>query len=231
MASLVKTSSIQSMKSREDSSLIIHFLSSSNNINITNSSSKNDRRDKMKIRDDLKVGENNDHILNRKWILWSHLPQNPDWTIRSYNQICNLNTLEDVVAILNVIPDALLTSCMLFFMREGIAPMWEDPKNKDGGCFKYRIINKHVPQTLKHMIYTLVGETLSSNKLFLQNVTGITISPKKKFCILKVWTSNCDFQNSDVINIDNNILNTNKAIFEIHDVSLNKELNINKEII
>lgn len=231
MASLVKTSSNQSMKSREDSSLIIHFLSSSNNTNITNSSSKSDRKDKMKIRDDVKVGENSDHILNRKWILWSHLPQNPDWTIRSYNQICSLNTLEDVVTILNIIPDALLTSCMLFFMRDGVAPMWEDPKNKDGGCFKYRIINKHVPQTLKHMIYTLVGETLSSNKLFLQNVTGITISPKKKFCILKVWTSNCDFQNSDVINIDNNILNTNKAIFEIHDVSLNKELNINKEIL
>lgn len=231
MASLVKTSSNQSMKSREDSSLIIHFLSSSNNTNITNSSSKSDRKDKMKIRDDVKVGENSDHILNRKWILWSHLPQNSDWTIRSYNQICSLNTLEDVVTILNIIPDALLTSCMLFFMRDGVAPMWEDPKNKDGGCFKYRIINKHVPQTLKHMIYTLVGETLSSNKLFLQNVTGITISPKKKFCILKVWTSNCDFQNSDVINIDNNILNTNKAIFEIHDVSLNKELNINKEIL
>ena len=227
MASLVKSSSIQSMKNREDPSLNIHFLSSSNNTNITNSSCKNDRR----IRDDVKDGENADHILNRKWILWSHLPQNPDWTIRSYNQICNLNTLEDVVTVLNIIPDALLTSCMLFFMRDGVAPMWEDPKNKDGGCFKYRIINKHVPQTLKHMIYTLVGETLSSNKLFLQNVTGITISPKKKFCILKVWTSNCDFQNSDVINIDNNILNTNKAIFEIHDVSLNKELNINKEVL
>jgi hypothetical protein len=126
---------------------------------------------------------------------------------------------------------ACLAVGMLFLMRDGITPMWEDPKNKDGCCFKYRIINKHVPQTLKHMIYTLVGETLSSNKLFLQNVTGITISPKKKFCILKVWTSNCDFQNSDVINIDNNILNTNKAIFEIHDVSLNKELNINKEVL
>ena len=56
MASLVKTSSNQSMKSREDSSLIIHFLSSSNNTNITNSSSKSDRKDKMKIRDDVKVG-------------------------------------------------------------------------------------------------------------------------------------------------------------------------------
>ena len=224
MASLVKSSSFPTMNSREGSSTIVHFLSSAN-------LHKTDKRGKLKIHDNVQDGEDGDHILNRKWILWSHLPQNPDWTISSYNQICSLNTLEDVVSILNIIPDTLLTSCMLFFMRDGVTPMWEDPKNKDGGCFKYRIINKHVPQTLKHMIYTLVGETLSTNKLFLQNITGITISPKKKFCILKVWTSNCDFQNSDIINIDNIILNTNKAIFEIHDVSLNKELNINKEVL
>jgi len=206
----------------EDSTKSVHYLSSSNN-------SKDSKHDKVKVHNETLNGVCDVHNLNRKWILWSHLPQNPDWTLKSYNQICSLNTLEDVVSILNIIPDNLLTSCMLFLMREGVTPMWEDVKNKDGGCFKYRIINKHVPQTLKHMIYTLVGETLSSNKLFLQNVTGITISPKKKFCILKVWTSNCDFQNSDIINIDNNILNTNKAIFEIHDVSLNKELNNNKD--
>ena len=216
MTSLVKTSC--------NSSSNIHFLSSNNpSCKVV----KNDRMKPQSVVDE----ENIVHNLNRKWILWSHLPQNPDWTLKSYNQICSLNTLEDVVAVLNIIPDNLLTSCMIFIMREGITPLWEDVKNRDGGCFKYRIINKHVPQTLKHMVYTLVGETLSSNKLFLQNVTGITISPKKKFCILKVWTSNCDFQNSDIINIDNNILNTNKAIFEIHDVSLNKDLNINREIL
>jgi hypothetical protein len=217
MTSLVQTSNIST----------IHFLSSSSS---ANSSCKIDKNDRINSQNGVNSDDNSVHNLNRKWILWSHLPQNPDWTLKSYKQICNLNTLEDVIAVLNIIPDNLLTSCMLFLMREGVTPLWEDVKNKDGGCFKYRIINKHVPQTLKHMIYTLVGETLSSNKLFLQNVTGITISPKKKFCILKVWTSNCDFQNSDIINIDNNILNTNKAIFEIHDVSLNKDLNNSKEI-
>lgn len=227
MASLVKSSSFHSIREKTDSSLFTHYLPSSNSS--SNLSFKTDKKDKEKLCDEEKCEEGDVHNLNRKWILWSHLPQNPDWTLKSYKQLYNLNTLEDVVAVLNIIPDILLTSCMFFFMREGITPLWEDVKNKDGGCFKYRIINKHVPQTLKHMIYTLVGETLSSNKLFLQNVTGITISPKKKFCILKVWTSNCDFQNSDVIDIDNTILNTNKAIFEIHDESINKELNINKE--
>jgi len=155
MTSLVKTSC--------NSSSNIHFLSS------TNPSCKVVKNDRIKPQSVVDE-ENIVHNLNRKWILWSHLPQNPDWTLKSYNQICSLNTLEDVVAVLNIIPDNLLTSCMIFIMREGITPLWEDVKNRDGGCFKYRIINKHVPQTLKHMVYTLVGETLSSNKLFLQKL-------------------------------------------------------------
>jgi hypothetical protein len=154
--------------------------------------------------------------LHRRWVLWSHLPQNSDWKINSYKQLATISSLEEIIAILNVIPDALLTTCMLFIMKEGIAPMWEDVKNCNGGCFKYRIINKFVPQTWKHMAYTMLGETLSSNKTFLNNVTGITISPKKKFCILKIWTTNCDYQNSDIIDTDNVILKSNRALFEQH---------------
>jgi hypothetical protein len=163
------------------------------------------------------------HILNRSWVLWSHLPQNNDWTIRSYEKLCVFHTLEDVISVINIIPDLLITNCMLFLMKEGVSPLWEDPKNKDGGCFKFRVINKHVPQTWRQMVYSLIGETLSSNKKFLQNVTGITISPKKKFCILKVWTSTCECQNSDIIDIENPILNSNKALFEIYNNALNKE--------
>jgi hypothetical protein len=220
MAALVNSTGFSSILEITEDTYTINQTDSQTNTTPIPSPTK-----KIKIKEEVAIVEPNVHSLNRKWILWSHLPQNPDWTIKSYNKICSLNTLEDVVAVLNIIPDILVTNCMLFLMRDGITPMWEDVKNKDGGCFKYRIINKHVPQTWKHLIYTLVGETLSSNKLFLQNVNGITISPKKKFCILKVWTSNCDFQNSDVIDIDNAILKTNKALFEIHDTALNKDLN------
>jgi len=156
------------------------------------------------------------NVLSKRWVLWSHLPQNTDWTISGYNQIATISSLEEIVALFNVIPDTLLTSCMLFIMKEDILPIWEDAKNCRGGCFKYRIINKHVPQTWKHMAYSLLGETMSSNKKFLNNVTGIAISPKKKFCILKVWTSNCDYQNSDIIDTENVILQSNRALFEAH---------------
>ena len=31
------------------------------------------------------------------------------------------------------------------------------------------------------------------------NINGITISPKKNFCIMKVWVANCLFQDATVI--------------------------------
>ena len=30
------------------------------------------------------------NILHRRWVLWSHLPQNPDWKIHSYKQIATI---------------------------------------------------------------------------------------------------------------------------------------------
>jgi len=34
-------------------------------------------------------------------------------------------------------------------------------------------------------------------------INGITISPKKSFCIVKIWLNNCSNQNSESINYSN----------------------------
>jgi hypothetical protein len=88
---------------------------------------------------------------------------------------------------------------MLFLMRDGILPMWEDNKNKNGGCFSYKVNNKNVASVWKNLSYTLVGECLTTDKRLRPNITGITISPKKNFCIIKIWLSNRDFQNPTAI--------------------------------
>jgi hypothetical protein len=40
---------------------------------------------------------------------------------------------------------------------------------------------------------------LTADKNLRQNINGITISPKKNFCIIKIWLANCDYQNPAVI--------------------------------
>ena len=139
------------------------------------------------------------HSLSDMWILWAHLPHDTDWSIKSYTKIYEFNTIEQAVTITEMLPPKLIINCMLFLMRKGINPIWEDERNRNGGCFSYKIINKDVPGTWKQMSYLLVGETMSDNVKILPHINGITISPKKNFCIMKVWVANCLFQDATII--------------------------------
>ena len=83
------------------------------------------------------------HCLADKWTMWAHLPHDIDWSISSYKKIYTIDSVEGAIAITETMPEVLVKNCMLFLMREGIKPIWEDPKNRQGGCFSYKISNKN----------------------------------------------------------------------------------------
>ena len=132
--------------------------------------------------------------LSDKWVLWAHLPHNSDWSLNSYIPIMTITYVEELITLTHTLPEQLLTNCMLFFMKEGIEPMWEDPKNKNGGCFSYKILNKQVPHIWKCLSYCIAGNTLTRDTKFNQCITGLSISPKKSFCIIKVWMGSCMYK-------------------------------------
>jgi len=148
----------------------------------------------------LKVGTF--HKLSDKWTLWAHLPHNTDWSLKGYIPVFTFTTLEETVSLIQKLPLKLVENCMLFIMRDGIHPMWEDPQNRDGGCFSYKVLSNNIYVAWKELTYATVGGSISTKKGFFDSVAGITISPKKKFCIIKIWMKNCDYQNpTDVIPI------------------------------
>jgi len=136
--------------------------------------------------------------LNDKWILWAHLPHDIDWTLSSYKEIVEIDSVEDGLCIFENLPEILVKNCMLFLMRKGINPVWEDENNKEGGCFSYKINSKNAQVIWNNLSYTLMGETLSSDDIS-NTINGITISPKKNFCIIKIWISNCKNSNPNII--------------------------------
>lgn len=154
--------------------------------------------------------------LKHVWNLWAHLPQDPNWSEDSYKLIHRFGTLEEVIGVTEMLQPELLCNCMLFIMKDGIAPMWEDPMNVDGGCFSYRITNKLVPEVWKELTYVLVGNTISTNDHFAKCVNGITISPKKNFCIIKIWTSTCEHQNPTIVTTDIKNLPPRGCLFKKH---------------
>ena len=168
------------------------------------------------IRGDTIATNANTHHLSDKWTLWAHLPHDTEWSLKSYTKIYEFETVEDAVAITEMLPPKLIMNCMLFLMRSGITPIWEDARNRNGGCFSYKVSNKHVYNVWKELSYVLVGGSLSSNDSFVANVTGITISPKKNFCIIKIWMCSCEYQNPKIITNDIANLSSQGSLFKKH---------------
>jgi len=156
------------------------------------------------------------HPLSDKWCLWAHLPHDIDWSLNSYKAIYTMGTVEETIAITESMPDILVKNCMLFIMRKGVKPTWEDPVNRNGGCFSYKVSNKCVYDVWKELTYVLVGGSISKSSSFVSCVTGITISPKKNFCIIKIWMTNCVNQNPEIITSEIKGLISQGCLFKKH---------------
>jgi len=151
-----------------------------------------------------------------KWDLYYHLPQNKNWDVASYKLILgDIDTADKLVVIGGSLTQNVMKYCMLFVMRTGITPMWEDPKNRNGGFFSYKVANKFVPDVWRTMFYALCGETLSSNPKYSPLINGITVSPKKSFCIIKIWMIDMSMQDGGVI-IDIPNLTKHGVAFKAH---------------
>ena len=156
------------------------------------------------------------HKLNSSWRFWAHLPHDTDWTVKSYKDIYKISTVEEAIVLFETIPEKMVKNCMLFIMKDGIQPLWEDPKNRNGGCFSYKVSNKHVYKVWKDLTYVVVGSSISKNANFVNCVTGITISPKKNFCIIKIWMTDCNNQNPSIVTTDVKGILAQGCLFKKH---------------
>lgn len=141
-----------------------------------------------------------EHKLNSKWVLWYHDPENSNWDFKSYEKIYLFDTIEQFWSLHNYIQNDLLYSGMFFIMKENINPMWEDNNNINGGCWSWKILKKNSYNAWLNLSASLIGETLSSENSF---INGISISPKKGFCIIKIW--NNDTKKNNIKNIKRDI--------------------------
>ena len=164
-----------------------------------------------------KGGVNNFHLLSDKWVLFAHLPHDTNWSLNSYKKIQTFESVEDVLDVYNILSDKLIKNCMLFLMKEGINPTWEDKNNRNGGCFSFKIETKIITQVWNEISFLLLGSTLSKDDNMLKHINGITISPKKSFNILKIWLKDCSYQNPNLI-IDINGINKKGCLFRRHNI-------------
>lgn len=153
--------------------------------------------------------------LQSEWIYWAHSPTDTVWTIQSYKSIMNVKYVEELISLLHVLPEKMLTSYMFFIMKNNILPLWEDKNNINGGCFSYKVSNKYVKEVWTTLAYAMCGNTITTDPEFNRSIAGMTISPKKSFCIIKLWMTNCIHQNPNKIIMIQN-LNHKECFFKKH---------------
>lgn len=123
--------------------------------------------------------------LNDKWILWFHKVNDNNWDLSSYEKIYEISTYYDILFIIKEISN--ITSGMFFFMKNGINPVYEDNKNKNGGYWSFRITKKDSFELWEKIIFYLTIDKITNENNDLIN--GFSVSPKINNCIFKIWNS------------------------------------------
>ena len=154
--------------------------------------------------------------LHDQWSLYHHFPSDKNWTLSGYTILANhIDSVEKVIDIKNHLTDNIIKYSMLFLMRSNVTPLWEDPQNINGGCFSYKVINKYVIDVWKTLMCLVCGESLFLTPEENMHVNGITISPKKNFCIIKIWMNSSELQDpSRITSIE--FLTKNGVMFKKH---------------
>lgn len=161
------------------------------------------------------------HTLHTDWIIWYHNPTDKNWNKESYKSILELNTIEDFIAIDNSWSQCLpsVTEGMYFIMRKTkqgiIYPRWEDSMNKKGGYWSFKVDNETSHAVWSNLCKFLIGETICVSNTMLIN--GLSISPKKKFCIIKIWNKDASLDNMTLLSDElKEILNMDECKYSSH---------------
>jgi hypothetical protein len=126
--------------------------------------------------------------LPREWSLWYHYDKD-NWKITGFKTVYNITTINDYWQLYNNW-DKLggINQKHYFLMQKGITPIWEDPLNRDGGCWSYKVHENQAQELWDDLSTYLVTEKLSQKQ---NDITGISICLKKNnYSVIKIWNKN-----------------------------------------
>ena len=121
------------------------------------------------------------------WKIWYHSSKNSSWNNQSYKNIFDITNLYDLKYFIDVVNINHIKTGMFFIMRDNIFPTWEDKENRYGCCISYKIYDNIIKNKLKFIMSEILLENLKFKK---NKINGISIVPKKNYCIIKLWLKN-----------------------------------------
>jgi Translation initiation factor 4E (eIF-4E) len=135
--------------------------------------------------------------FKNKWSLWFHELFDNDWSIKSYKKLYTFDNIAEFWILYNNIIS--LHNGMYFLMKNDILPIYEDKNNINGGYWSIKISNENILKTWIDLSIELIRGNLDKKNI----ISGITLSYKKKFYIIKIWITNKKYNNLSYLNLNN----------------------------
>ena len=159
-------------------------------------------------------------VLNNGYVLWYHSITEKSWDMDTYINLCEdlenkkISSFEELIDIYNILNNNF-NAGMFFLMKDGILPKWEDPNNINGGYWSFKVSKKKSNLIWKKLSLGLIGNSLTDNKKYMENITGISVSPKISNCVMKIWNSTnkqskCNIFTDEIDGINDNAIRYNK---------------------
>ena len=135
--------------------------------------------------------------FENKWSLWFHELFDNDWSIKSYKKLYTFDNIAEFWILYNNIIS--LHNGMFFLMKNDILPIYEDKNNINGGYWSIKISNENILKTWIDLSIELIRGNLDKKNI----ISGLTLSYKKKFYIIKIWITNKKYNNLSYLNLNN----------------------------
>lgn len=141
--------------------------------------------------------------LNDTWSCYFHNPLDENWNNGSYQKLLDIGSAENFWGFHTLVGDHI-TNGMFFLMREHVFPCWDDPANINGGCLSMKIPKEEMMDFWTKLCCKLLTETIlkpEHRSAFWNVVNGISTSPKRHFCIVKLWIGSPELANIKVFDL------------------------------
>jgi len=160
-----------------------------------------------------------------------HNPADTDWSTKSYKDIIEISSIEDYCVLKNSWNSCLpnVSEGMFFLMRKVgdklIYPQWEDENNKSGGYWSFKISKNDSDRIWFELMMFMIGECITHDSSHIMEINGISISPKKNFCILKIWNRDSSLNTNNFLSNKLEFLNMKEVLYSSHESNIEKDTN------
>ena len=115
--------------------------------------------------------------LNSNWDIWYHAEKD-NWKLSGYKNIYKITSINSFWQFYNNWNkiDNIINK-HFFLMKENINPIWEDPKNINGGCWSFKIHDDQAEELWAEISIYLVCEILCPS--ISNEIVGVSICFKK----------------------------------------------------